>query len=413
MELIERIIRQNPWWQNKEIDGIKNFKHRELFNKISDYINNKQIISMVGLRRVGKSTLLFQVIERLLKKTEPKKILYFSFDELIGKDPEIIEKILNIYEEEILKNNLKDVFIFFDEINHIADWQVILKRFYDMGGIKFFVSGSSSIFLKRSKESLSGRIYEFELKPLSFKEYLNFKEIKNIPANRLLIKKELNNYFLKGGFPEIINEENLEKINAYLKSIIEKIIFFDIPKVYDVSEPETLRGIFEIIARNPGNLIEYKNLASYFNISYQTVSKYVSYLEKAFLIKLLYNYRGSPVARARKSKKAYIVTPNLALAFISESEFSLLTPKLVENLVVIHLDVQFFWRKYYEIDIYHENKAIEVKYRKESKIKGALEVVKKLKLKQLVVITKDLEKKKKHNNIMIEYIPLWKFLLKD
>ena len=412
MELIERVIRQNPWWHGRRIEEIANLKARNLYHQILKRINDKQIISIVGLRRVGKSTLLYQFIEHLLQETDAKKILYFSFDEILGKDPEIIERILDLYEEEIIKDELSNVYVFFDEINHVKDWQVILKRYYDGAKIKFFVSGSSSIFLRKAKESLAGRIFEFELHPLDFKEYLYLKgiRIQDPIINQATIKKEMNNFFLNGSFPEIIMEDNVEKIRDYVKSIIEKIIFYDIPAVFDIERPELLKEIFEVIARNPGSLIEYKKFASAFNITYQTASKYISYLEKAFLIRLLYNYRGSPIASARKSKKAYLSAHCSAWAYTSMDDFNSLLPKLIENIAVAQLNAKFFWRKYYEVDIYHNHSLIEVKYRERPDIKGALETAKELKARKLIVITKDLDTKKSTESIEITYIPLWKWL---
>lgn len=413
MELIDRLIRQNPWWGGKELEEVKQFQPRELFQEVLQYKNDKQIISIVGLRRVGKTTLLYQLIRNFLLETEPQRILYFSFDELLGQDPEIIEKILDLYETEILKQELHEVYVFFDEITHVKDWQVILKRYYDLGGIKFYISSSSGIFLKKSKESLAGRIYEFELTPLRFREYLALKNISRpeLPVHKLLLQKEITTYLCNGAFPEIMRETNHEKIRLYLRSIIEKVIFYDIPQVYDVAEPAVLQELFEVIARKPGSLIEYTTLASTFKVTYQTVSKYIGYLERAFLIKLLYNYRGSAVARARKAKKAYLTTPTLAAAFASEQELLSLLPQLAENAAVTHLGARFFWREYYEVDIFHNNIPIEVKYREEPEIKGAAAIAKKLHAPELLVITKDTEKIVDYEHLRVRYIPLWKWLL--
>ncbi len=415
MELLDRILKQNQWWENKRIEAIENLRQRELFKEVYSYINTKQIISIIGLRRVGKTILLFQIINELLKKTDPKRIMYFSFDEIIGKDPDIIEKILTIYEEEIIKEEIKEVFIFFDEINHIKDWQVILKRYYDLEKkIKFFVSGSSSLYLKKTKESLAGRIYEFELNPLSFKEYLFLKGINigDIKISSLTLKRELNNYLIFGSFPELINEKDFKVLKNYAMSIIEKIIFYDIPKIYDVKEPELLKELLSLIAKNPGMLLDYQKFASSLNLSYQTVSKYVRYMENAFLIKVLYNFRGSPIASARKLKKAYPSTQSLIAGFVdSERELISLMPKIVEGLIAQFLKARFFWRKYYEIDIYHNKKLIEVKYGERPDIKNNIKAAKNLKSKELIVITKDLDKKQIINKIEVTYIPLWKFLL--
>lgn len=416
MEPLERILRQNPWWAGKEIDAIKGLKERPLLGEILKYKDDRQIIAVIGLRRVGKTVLMLQLINRLLHEVDARRVLYFSFDEIAGKRPEIIEEVLKVYEEEVLREELKDVCIFFDEINHVEDWQVILKRFYDINKrIKFVVSGSSSIYLRRTRESLAGRIYEFELRPLSFREFLYLRgiEVKDLTIQSPSLRRELNNYLVRGGFPEIMDELDFEKARKYVSSVVEKIVFYDIPKVYDVGEPALLREILGLIARKPGSLVEYRKIASALNLSYQTVSKYVGYLERAFLIRLIYNYRGSPIATARKLKKAYLGTPALALAFMgSEGEVYSIAPELAENLVATHLGAKFFWRKYYEVDFLHDKVPIEVKYRERpEEIDGALEAAKQLNSNQLVVVTKDLEKKERRGRISISFIPLWKFLL--
>jgi uncharacterized protein len=417
MTLLERVLKQNPWWERKEVEEIKNYKERFLLAEIKQYFNEPQIIAVLGLRRTGKTVLLLQIIKKLLKrKIAPKRILYFSFDEILGKDPQIIEKVIEVYENEILKESLENVYIFFDEINHIKNWQVVLKRFYDLKRkIKFFISGSSSIYLKKTKESLAGRIYEFELKPLSFKEFLYLKgiEIYNLNLQSLTLKREMNKYFLAGSFPEIIQETDFSKIKKYTNSLIDKIIFYDIPKIYEVSEPEALKLILSFIAQKPGMVLEYQNLTSTLKLSYQTISKYVGYLEKAYLIRLLYNFRGSPLARARKLKKAYPVSINLTSAFLdSEKEVLGILPSLAENLVCIFLDAKWFWKKYTEIDFYHEKLPIEVKYAENKPdIKNNLLAAKSLKAKKLLVITKNHEGKEKIRGIEVTFIPLWKWLL--
>lgn len=415
MELLERIIKQNPWWEQKEIEGIKEYQERFLLKRVWQYRNNPQIIAILGMRRTGKTVLLLQVIKKLLQKISPKKILYFSFDEILGKDPEIIEKIIEAYENEVLKNDLKNAYIFFDEINHLENWQVILKRYYDLNKkIKFFISGSSSIYLQKTKESLAGRIYEFELNPLSFKEFLYLKGIKieNLNLQQLTLKKELNKYFISGSLPEIIKETNFLKIKSYINSIVDKVIFYDIPKVYEVGEPEVLKTIFSLIAQKPGMFLEYKSLASSLGVAYQTVSKYIGYLEKAFLIKLVYNFRGSPIARARKLKKAYLSTINLTVGFMdSEKEIFKQIPFLAENLVCLHLNAKWFWKKYTEIDFYHQNIPIEVKYAESKpKIKSNILAAKYLKSNKLLVITKNFEEKTIKQGIQIKFTPLWKYL---
>lgn len=419
MTLLEHLLKQNPWWEGKKVEEIKNYKQRFLLDKIwQKHLQDPQIIAVLGLRRVGKTVLLWQIIEKLIKSKEisPKRILYFSFDEILGKDPDIIEKVLDVYENEVLKQDLKSCFIFLDEVNHLQNWQVILKRYYDLKKkIKFFVSGSSSIYLKKAKESLAGRLYEFELEPLGFREYLYLKsvEVEDVNLQRLTLKKELNKYFISGSLPEIINETDFSKIKKYIQSLVDKIIFYDIPKVYDIAEPEAMKTALSFIAQKPGMLLNYQSIASNLGLSYQTVSKYIKYLEKSYLIRRLYNFRGSPIARARKLKKGYLGSINLAAGFLdSEKELMQNIPGLAENLVCLHLKAKWFWKKYTEVDFYHKGKAIEVKYTEtEPDLKNNILACKKLETKELLVITKDLEKQKTIKGIKMKFVPLWKWLL--
>lgn len=418
VDLLERLLKQNPWWEGKAPRAIAGLEKRQLFGELLKYIDKKQILVLTGLRRVGKTVLMHQLIEHLLRNNdvEPKRIAYFSFDELLAKtDPDIIETVVAAYENDILRKELENVYVFLDEINHVADWQVVLKRFYDLNGnIKFVVSGSSSVQIKEAKESLAGRVYEFELKPLSFSEFLKMRhiEVKDLTVQSLSLKKEIPGYLMRGGFPEIANEADFETSKKYVSSVVDKIIFYDLPKVFDVGNPEIMKEVFNVIAKNPGSIVEYKNISSALKVSYQTVSKYVHYMEKSYLIKSLFNFRGSPMATARKSKKIYLGTTALVLPVLdSEADFFSLLPKLVENAVVSHLGAKYFWREYFELDILYDGLPMEVKYRETVDIENNIKAVKKLGGEKLFVITKDTEKQEQKDGIAVQYVPLWKFLL--
>ncbi|MEM5812060.1 MAG: AAA family ATPase, partial [Candidatus Aenigmatarchaeota archaeon] len=141
-----------------------------------------------------------------------------------------------------MRKDLKDVdkvYVFFDEVHKCKDWENKIKVYYDLNpNIKFFLSGSASLIVsKKAKESLAGRIYEFILKPLTFKEFLEMKNVKVSFEEAKLFNEKILLYFVdfvrKAGFPEIINEDNDEKIKTYIKqSVIERIIYKDIPKEF-------------------------------------------------------------------------------------------------------------------------------------------------------------------------------------
>lgn len=419
MNILERLVTQNPWWETGRVDAVAGMQKRNAFSLIKGHMEAKQIISITGLRRVGKTVLSRQLIADLLSSgTDARRVLYFSFDELLAKDPAIIEDVLKTYGDLILKAELRGVYVFFDEINHIPDWQVVLKRFYDLeSGIKFVVTGSSGVRIRKSAESLAGRIFEFEMEPLSFREFLRLRKIEisySLDTHVNTAQKELTRYLTAGGFPELVDDVSFEKAKLYVGSIADKIILSDIPQAGDVGNPEILREVFRLLAASPGSLVEYKNLASSLKVSYQTVSKYVGFLESAHLIRTLLNKRGSPVAMSRKAKKIYLAATPLAL-FSADSEQQVLSilPMLAENAVALHIGAKYFWRDYYELDFVTEKGAVEVKYAEHANAEKNIAAAVKRKEKRLVVVTKNEERKENRAGMEAEYVPLWKFLLTD
>ena len=417
MNMLERLVAQNPWWEGKGVEAVAGMEKRDAFSLILKHMGAKQIISVTGLRRVGKTVLARQLIESLLGSgVDAKRILYFSFDELLAKDPAIIEEVLETYSSLILRGELRGVNVFFDEINHIPDWQVVLKRFYDLEkDIKFLVTGSSGVRIRKSAESLAGRIFGFELKPLNFREHLRLRKVSisgNLDVHALTLQNELVRFLTTGGFPELVQESGFEKAKLYVGSIVDKIILSDIPKAGDVGNPEILREVFRMIAMSPGSLVEYKNLASSLKVSYQTISKYVHFLETAHIVRILLNKRGSAVAMSRKAKKIYLAATSLALFSVeSEPQILSLLPALAENAVALHLDARYFWKEYYELDFLTGQGAVEVKFAERPDAGRNITAAAKRGDKRLVIVTRNTEKKERRERMEVAYVPLWKFLL--
>jgi len=177
--LKEDLERFNEWWFTGKIrkDLALPFK-RYAFSKALESLKDRQILIITGLRRVGKTTLLYQIIEKLLATEKPEKIIYFSFEDA----KESLKEVLEFYEKRVLKKPFEEagkVFVFFDEVQYAENWSSTLKQFYDLyPNLKFFVSGSSSLLLSREAlEKLAGRFFFLELKPLKFLEFLGMKGI--------------------------------------------------------------------------------------------------------------------------------------------------------------------------------------------------------------------------------------------
>ncbi|NOY64224.1 MAG: AAA family ATPase, partial [Nitrospirae bacterium] len=211
----------NPWWKSGKVPADFLGRKRRIFNEIKAYLDRRQIIIFTGLRRVGKTTLMYQVINELLGSgIPPYNILYFTFDE-IRYD---LSEIIRTYEAEVLKEDIKNkkIYIFLDEIQKLNDWQSKIKLLYDLNpGIKLFLSGSAQISMWRgTRESLAGRFFDFEIKTLDFDEYLEFKGVEiDRKRDRLFereIKRHLSDFIMRGGFIEAI-ELNEHMLRKYIK----------------------------------------------------------------------------------------------------------------------------------------------------------------------------------------------------
>ncbi|MBI2451954.1 ATP-binding protein [Candidatus Pacearchaeota archaeon] len=413
----------NPWWKIGTIsEEYKKLKKRKLFYEVKKYVKDKQIIVVTGLRRTGKTVLLYHLIEDLIEKeVKPQNVTYFNFDLSIKTLEEIFENYKKINDIDYKKEK---IYVFFDEIQKLDDWQNKIKIFYDnYQNIKFFVSGSSGLFIeKKTKESLAGRSFSFRLFPLKFLEYLELRGKEDISYKPLLfkeeIKKEIEHYIKSGGFPELIAEKDDVKIKRYVKElIIDKIVYIDIPKVFEIDEPELLQRLISIISSSPGLTIDYDGLASDLGRNRKTISNYLSYLENSFIIKKLYNFSKNLLTSEKKKKRFYPSTTALSFLFNAERG------RIIENVILQNSEIDYFYRKGdKEIDfIYNKDKKtflLESKFRKEfnKEIKQSmLYFMKKFKTDSGIIITEDYEAEEKAEwfgkKAKIKFVPLWKWLL--
>ncbi len=237
-----------------------------------------------------------------------------------------------------------------------------------------------------------------------------------------------NEYLFKGGFPEIARETNEQVIKKYiLNSVIERIILKDLPEEYAIKNIPGLRGILEYAAKETSKLFTYDNLASTLGLNKETISNYLEYLKRAFLLCVLYNYTPGIVKQLRVSKKLHFILPSVALAMESYDRDVLQHPeimgKYVESLVAVFLTYNsknvWFWRtpQKDEVDIVMKQTQlvpIEVKYQTQiydADAKTIVKFCKKYNLSKGILVTKDILGQREFDGIRIELIPAWVFLL--
>lgn len=413
MEEISEILQLlNPWWDKGEIshDLAKPFK-REIFAEITNVLKYRHIIILSGLRRVGKTTLLYQMIELLLKEKNKKNILYFNFD----KKTEELTEILNHYSDLVDIDWKKEkIFVFFDEITKLDDWARKLKLIYDaFPNLKIFVSSSSSIGLEEEAiKNLGGRYFLKNVKPLSFAEYLNLrgktKLIKNVKLYEREIERESRKYLLRS-FPETVEWDDPLVIKDYLRTtIIDKIVKSDLPDKFGNVNRDLLYNLIRIFYQEPGTYLDYESLSKKFRISKNTLSDHISYLEYSYLIRRLRNFRVRAFASSRKLQRIYPYWWTLLYCYTENPD------KIFETVVGSVLDAKYYWRKNgKEIDFLHIKEKsifpIEVKNKIELSSKDKATIiyfVQKYKTKKGTIIYNGKKSEEK-----IKYIPLWKWLL--
>jgi len=409
----------NPWWTtgNVKTDLLEEYR-RPLFDEIKDYLDERQIILLYGLRRVGKTTLLYQIVDHLLTEgIQSDAILYFSFDESSGD----IRDVMKSYEAKVLRKpfeELKRVYVFFDEIQKVDDWDNKLKIFYDIyPNLKFFICGSASLNLrKRGGENLAGRTFMFNLEPLSFSEFLHLRKVEVNFENWLLHAESIMPYFWdyvrKGGFPELMSMDSETKIREYIKhNVIDRITHIDIPLEFGLHDTELLTFLVEWISRDPGMIINIDSLAKQLGRNRLTIRNYLSYLQYALLIRFVKNLRSNFLSTSRKMKKAYPSSTGFPYAFFNKVDQG----QILENFIVQTLHASHYYRnKGDEIDFIimqgDDRIPLEVKSG-EIELGKFIRNLRKLDLRFGIIATMNEYDEIERDDVVIKIIPAWALAL--
>lgn len=308
-EILERLEFDNPWWT--EGCGIEKrfaeLKRRFYFAPFIKLINDRSVnraIVVMGPRRVGKTVMVFHAIQALMDAGVPgNSILYISLETPLYSGL-ALEKMLGLYQKYFEHKKNDHLYIFFDEVQYLRNWEVHLKSLVDSyPSYSFVVTGSAAAALKlKSQESGAGRFTDFILPPLTFAEYINFIErkdelievteksngvLKYAALNIEELNKEFCNYLNFGGYPEAVFSKTVqEDPGRYIKSdIIDKVLLRDLPSLYGISDIQELNRLFTTLAYNTGNEITYEGLSRSSGVAKNTIKRYLEYLEAAFLIR--------------------------------------------------------------------------------------------------------------------------------
>ncbi len=413
---VARLEEFNHWWHSHAVDGklALPFK-RDAYVEAKRRMPKRFILAVVGLRRVGKSTILYQLIGELITRGVPaESILFFSFDDRQAS----VADVMTSYAEFQKKDFRRDpVYVFLDEIQKCDGWEDQLKTYYDLyPTLKFVISGSESLFIReKNKETLAGRISELFVEPFSFREYLRLPALgENDWKYESKVRPFFESFVLKGGFPETFDLDDVRDFKEYVRAlVVDRIVYKDIPMAHGIADPHFLSQLLEYICMNPGAYLDFQSLSRQFGKDRRVVKDYVRYLEETFLIRVLGNYRKGS-SGLMKLKRAYPADTALISLFRSGADPSFFG-RMVETVVINHAKAERFWKNGSEIDLVSRlGVPIEVKYQEKIHRQDAAPVfdfMDKFDCPRGLIVTKKDEGEIVNGKSIVMLVPAWKWLL--
>ncbi len=413
-------------------DRLKNimFDQKDVFNNtkhlirrdinLDKYIASRQIIIISGIRRCGKSSLLYLIKQQM--NLDEAEYCYFNFDdERMVAGSTALEEIYSIH----LEVYGKEPVLFLDEIQNVYAWEKFVNRMYEQG-IKIFVTGSNANLLSSEiSTSLTGRNKIIELFPFSFNEYLRFTGNTYIPdrlttKSKSLIIKDFNHYLKNGGFPLVVKENDIELINSYFQDIFYR----DIISRYSLTQINEIKQIGLYFAANAGKLFSYATLQKISGVkSLSSIKDYLYYYAQSYLFFYLKKFDYSLKKQIMNPKKVYTIDPGFAnrIGF----NFSENKGRILENIVFLELlrqgkDVYYYSGKN-ECDFVIKQgmeivEAIQVSYdinvsNEKREYEGLMEAMRVYDLKQGLLLNYGDEKIIQMDTVEIKIIPVWKWIL--
>jgi len=425
----------NGWWYGEAVP--ESIPRKEYLDDLVPMLDMREIVVLIGVRRSGKSTLLYQMVDHLLKTNPACNICYINFDDdaLIPfvRDPEFLQVIYETYLEEQEPDGR--VFLFFDEIQNLESWEAWVKKMYDKNrDVKFIITGSSSSLLKKEYSSLlTGRVITTETYPLSFGEYLTFTD--SSPADKTLgyllnqkpaIKRKLAEYMKYGGFPEVVLQ-NVERLKVeQLKNYFSGIIARDVLMRYSLRDASKIEGLSHLLLTSIAAPVSARGLGNVLGISPHTVLDYIRILEEVYLVQTLSFFSYSLKEQISRQKKVYCIDSGIknAISFTFSRDMG----RNAENVVFLSLKRSgsevFYWKneKGWEVDFVVKygmdiKELIQVCWDMSAKtekreIRALNAAMEYFNLRKSTIITEDTLKEEQIGANVIEFVPLWLWLLK-
>jgi len=389
--VLRKMQSDNLWWSTGMIPSdFEEMPRRQYLEAFYPFVKQRDVrrgVILMGPRRVGKTVMLYHTVAQLIKDgVDPQKIIYLSIDTPIYNNI-ALEQLFVLAREALKKSEegTQGYYVFFDEIQYLKDWEIHLKSLVDTyRDTKFIASGSAAAALKmKSNESGAGRFSDFILPPLTFNEYIDLLKLDNLIVPKLinwngqqvesydtininLLNSHFINYINNGGYPEIVFSPRVQaNPSQYVRhDIVDKVMLRDLPSLYGINDVQELFRLFIHIAYLSGNEFSYESLSQASGMRKDVIKKYITYLEAAFLIKVVYRIDANAKRMQRQTTfKIYLTNPALRCALFSPLAA---TDQMFGNMIETAIYAQ--WIPRYDTEVYYANW-------KEGNKKGEVDIV--------------------------------------
>lgn len=376
----------------------KEIKQRKIFDRIKPYFDSPEAIIITGMRRTGKTTLLNFIYDKIQSSNK----IFLDLENPLNRqyfEEANYEKIKSSLEVIGLNFNKKTL-LFLDEIQLVRNLPSITKYFIDHYKTKFFLTGSASFYLKNLfSESLSGRKYIFELFPLSFREFLLFKESKlRLPANSSLVTESVfktlsdlyGEYIFWGSFPEVVLKQTSGEKKKSLENVFSSFFQLEVLQLGDFKRNDVIRNLMLLLMERIGSKLDIQKLSQELGVSRQTISQYISFLEGTYFIRLIKPFSRNKDTEIRKRPKVYVCDSGLANHLSKVNAGALFENAVFQNLR-LKGELNYYQRKSgVEVDfILNQKKCSEVKIRpSQQDLNKIKRISKELRIKDFSLISK-------------------------
>jgi len=376
--ILQRMHTDNQWWTSGNIPAdFAAMPRRKYLDAFYPMVTQREVrrgVILMGPRRVGKTIMLFHSIARLIEDgVNPQQIIYLSIDTPIYNNL-ALEQLFFLAREALKQTGdaQENYYVFFDEIQYLPHWELHLKSLIDTyRGAKFIVSGSAAAALKmKSNESGAGRFSDFTLPPLTFNEYIDLRGLNHLLVPRTLewnqhqvaafdavdinaLNTHFVNYINYGGYPEIVFSPTIQaNPSQYVRhDIVDKVMLRDLPSLYGIHDVQELYRLFIHIAYHSGEEFSYESLSKTSGMRKDVIKAYITYLEAAFLIKVVQRIDANAKKMQRQTTfKIYLTNPALRCALFSPI---VSTDQLFGSMVETAIFAQ--WIPRFDTDVYYAN----------------------------------------------------------